>query len=690
MNRFDNGSVSAYTPQSFQELSFVPMMKRAQHDEMSKNIAALDAIATDPLNEHRDEALRLKQEFEGKLGNMSGELASKGIDNIGRENFYRLKKEHDDLIAPTGKIGQINAAKVAEAKAKEDFMKNADKSFGQNVLEQKWLEHRQNYADMKGRDKDGNIINISNLGSPKYVDLDTGIRDVLSTLGHTTREKLLNSGLSFKNTEYGPVMVNSQGSVVTKTNDEQLNNALNALKTRFIDKTGEGRISRDFEGRTTDEDLNYINSRVLGAKIFEQNEDYKTNYDRISTGDGSGDGSETPGGGKIISGESKIEASSKYDNYSDALNEIKTLNSTIASGKGTTADKIRRNELIELRRIADSKMNQIPRYKEINNKLNSELNQWKNLSTKFNLSDNDKKVIKDNPNLIPQLLFSKGIGNYKGDKNDPALKMILDDSKLSNFNNLIKERQNYKDTAWNNSSKVINTYNYIPTTTAEANDFENFNFQAGNIIKNAKNIDNVLDIVDISQDDNNYSKITPNHTKALTAAMKNMDPKSFTISNPTPSGPGGRPQVTITFTTKKGAKSSDIDDSGTFYDDTLGGEEKTISFVANLKNSKDNPHSADMIGGLSKHLRDYYGGKGEVIKQGVGAGLRTGDHLKNTMIYNQYRGNTIEELSNAAYSTDGITVQMKDEDAFNLLAGKAAQKGMRVDDYIKYYGKEKI
>ena len=135
---------------------------------------------------------------------------------------------------------------------------------------------------------------------------------------------------------------------------------------------------------------------------------------------------------------------------------------------------------------------------------------------------------------------------------------------------------------------------------------------------------------------------------------------------------------------------SDIDDSGKFSDDTLGGDEKTISFVANLKNSKDNPTSADMIGSFSKHLRDYYGGKGDVIPQGVGAGLKTGDHLKNTMIYNQYKGNTIQELSRAAYSTDGTTVQMKDEDAFNLLAGKAAKKGMRVDDYIRYYGKEKI
>ena len=279
MNRFDNVSVSAYTPQSMQELAFTPMMKRQKHDEMSKNLAELSAIATDPLNEHRDEALQLKNNLESKLGNLSGDLANKGIDSIGISDFYKLQKERNDLIAPTGRIGQINAAKIAEAKAKDDFMKNSDKQFGQDRLEQKWLEHRAKY---KGYDKDKNILNIENLGSPKYVDLDTGIKDVLSTLGSTTTEKLLNSGLQFKNTDHGVVMTNAQGSIVTETNDTQLNNALQSLKTRFINKTGEGRISRDFEGRSTNEDIEYINNRVLGAKTFKQNKDYKTTYDMLN------------------------------------------------------------------------------------------------------------------------------------------------------------------------------------------------------------------------------------------------------------------------------------------------------------------------------------------------------------------------------------------------------------------------
>jgi len=688
-NRYDNGSVAKFNPFTYQELAVTPMMQRQKHDQLlaQQELLKQGLAKVDPLDVHLNEALKYKSDIENKLTAQAELLSREGVNPNTQGDFLALNRKYQDLISPTGKLGQINNAKTIYNKEQDEFIKNAEKqNIGRDQALKLWKTKTANYT---GFGEDGKkITTVTPQGVAAYQDYTKDKQVAHSLLGKTIKGVSSQGHHLEVDKQTGGVWeVTRNGKRVTNDNTKQVEAALKSTLDKWDNPNGEGKrwLMDSGDGLNRDRIINDFNSMLERSDINDISESANYNTPSIV-----GDGSGTPGGGKIISGESKIEASSKYNNYSDPLNEIKSLSTTIANGKGTTADKIRRDELIELRRIADSKMNQIPKYKEINNKLNSELNQWKNLSTKFNLSDNDKKVIKDNPNLIPQLLFSKGMGSYKGDKNDPSLKMILNDSKLSNFNNLIKERQKYKDTAWNNSSKVVNTYNYIPTTVKEANDFENFNFQAGSIIKNVKNIDNILDIVDISQDDNNYSKVTPNHTKALTAAMKNADPKSFSISNPTPSGAGGRPQVTITFTTKKGTGSSDIDDSGKFSDDTLGGDEKTISFVANLKNSKDNPTSADMIGSFSKHLRDYYGGKGDVIPQGVGAGLKTGDHLKNTMIYNQYKGNTVQELSRAAYSTDGKTVQMKDEDAFNLLAGKAAKKGMRVDDYIRYYGKEKI
>ena len=335
MNRYDVASVAKFSPLSFNELAAAPTMMRQKHDASIAQAEAL-RIQADPLKEHSARALEIKNQMDAEIAKNVDILNKEGYNPTTFQNITKLNRQYQDMISPTGEIGIINAAKIAEAKAKEDFMKNADKSFGQDVLEQRWLEHRQKYADINGRDKDGKIINIDNLGSPKYVDLDTGIKDVLSTLGSTTREKLLNSGLHFQNTDYGPVMVNSQGSVVTETNDKQLNDALNALKTRFINKTGEGRISRNFEGRTADEDLAYINSRISAANIYKQNKDYKTNYDAISTGGGSGDGGGTPGS---LLTDVVTEAGDKDKSYGQAMQRVSELKAKKAKTGGLTSSE---------------------------------------------------------------------------------------------------------------------------------------------------------------------------------------------------------------------------------------------------------------------------------------------------------------------------------------------------------------
>ena len=672
MNRYDVASVAKFSPLSFNELAAAPTMIRQKHDA---SIAAVEAmrIKTDPYSKHYNRALELKQQMDNEIAKNVDILNKEGYNPTTFQNITKLNRQYNDMISPTGEIGQINAENINIKKINEEYDKlGKEKNWGQETINYWKNKALKEYNEKPLYDANGRILTYSGPeGVVNKVDYNKRLHELASSAKMSTSE-FANAVTKLGMDEKSGYNVANKNSYAHKLGDNYaaVKAAYDTLHKEVYDPTSEVHKSMRYEGRDPRSLLDILKTQ---SDIYRQNvksDEYSKDINPFGPGPGSGDGSGTPGGGKIISGESKIEASSKYDNYSDPLNEIKTLSATIASGKGTTADKIRRDELIELRRVADSKVVNDPKYKDLQSKFLQKQTEIKNYQNKY-FTNKDGKLQRN----------SNAAGNF----------VEINLNKLKNeLNDISKQRSKIKDAAWNNSSKVVNTYNYIPTTVTEANDFENFNFQAGSIIKNVKNIDNILDIVDISQDDNNYSKVTPNHTKALTAAMKNADPKSFSISNPTPSGAGGRPQVTITFTTKKGTSASDIDDSGKFSDDTLGGDEKTISFVANLKSSKDNPTSANMIGSFSKHLRDYYGGKGDVISQGVGAGLKTGDHLKNTMIYNQYKGNTIQELSRAAYSTDGTMVQMKDEDAFNLLAGKAANKGMRVDDYVRYYGKEKI
>ena len=666
MNRYSQITTSEFNPLSFQEIMAAPLAMRQKHDA---SIAAAEAlrIQAKPLDKHLNRALEIKNQMDAEIAKNVDTLNKEGYNPTTFQNITKLNRQYQDMISPTGEIGQINNAKIVYDKAQEDFIQDAAKqNIGRDRAINLWKEKTNYYT---GFSEDGkSITNVNPQGVAAYQDYTKDKQVAYSILGKTV-QGVSSQGhhLEVDKQTGGVWEVTRNGKRVKSDNTRQVEAALRSTLDKWDNPNGEGKkwLNDSGNGLNRDRIINDFNSMLERSDINDISEN--ANYNAPSTG---GNESNPQGGGKIISGESKIKASSKYNNYSDPLNEIKTLSATIASGKGTTADKIRRDELIELRRVADSKIVNDPKYKDLQSKFLQKQNEIKNYQNKY---------------------FTNKDGKLQRNKNASGNFVEINLNKLKNeLNDISKQRSKIKDAAWNNSSKVVNTYNYIPTTVTEANDFENFNFQAGSIIKNVKNIDNILDIVDISQDDNNYSKVTPNHTKALTAAMKNADLKSFSISNPTPSGAGGRPQVTITFTTKKGTSASDIDDSGKFSDDTLGGDEKTISFVANLKSSKDNPTSANMIGSFSKHLRDYYGGKGDVISQGVGAGFKTGDHLKNTMIYNQYKGNTVQEVGRAAYSTDGTTVQMKDEDAFNLLAGKAAKKGMRVDDYIRYYGKEKI
>ena len=431
MNRYSQVTTSEFNPLSFQEIMAAPLAMRQKHDN---SIAAVEAlrIQANPLDKHLSRALEIKNQMDAEIAKNVDILNKEGYNPTTFQNIIKLNRQYQDMISPTGEIGIINAAKIAEAKAKEDFMKNADKSFGQDVLEQRWLEHRQKYADINGRDKDGKIINIDNLGSPKYVDLDTGIKDVLSTLGSTTREKLLNSGVHFQNTDYGPVMVNAQGSVVTETNDKQLNDALNALKTRFINKTGEGRISRDFEGRTVDEDLAYINSRISAANVYKQNKDYKTNYDMISTGGGSGDGSNPQGGGVFGEDYNTKEVGGKNQDYSDlekigkSFGNTGSVGSSYSMGTDTSGGPKQKSGKFTSADIKD------PRQKALYEKVFKNATTGKGIMLDgklVHLSKDMQKFGKDDPRVAAQILRSI--------KQNPAITLT---SKLLTTNQVLNDQ----------------------------------------------------------------------------------------------------------------------------------------------------------------------------------------------------------------------------------------------------------
>jgi hypothetical protein len=327
MNRFDNGSISAYTPQSFQELSFVPMIKRQQHDEMSKNLAELDAIAVDPLDKHRDEALKLKLDIENKLGNLSGELASKGIDGLGKEAFYKLKKERDALVAPTGKIGQINAAKIDYNKQQEDFIKNAEaQKIGRDIALQLWDEKTKDYS---GYDDKGNILNVRPQGVAAYQDYEDDLLKYHSILGKTTTSAK-SSGYSIVDSGQGDgskIMIDKTGNIVHSDNIQQLNDAIKGFSTKWINPNGEGaKYAKDAGLNVTPEKV-FNDFKAMTEKSDIDNRGQQTQY--IPGRSGSGDG-ENPNNPNNI--DSIPEAVSTINSNEELLNGLMKYNENLKNG----------------------------------------------------------------------------------------------------------------------------------------------------------------------------------------------------------------------------------------------------------------------------------------------------------------------------------------------------------------------
>ena len=617
MNRFDQVSVNAYTPQSMQELAFTPLMKRQKHDEMSKNLAELSAIATDPLNEHRDRALELKNDLESKLGNLYENLATRGIDSIGVSDFYKLKKERDNLIAPTGEIGIINEATKAMALEKEIFYKNADKQFGQNRLDEAWLQHRAEYTKNLGRDNEGKITNIGSLGSPKYIDREKTVTNLLSTVGHETTNKLINSGQKFVMTPYGVGTKDTQGNITTKTNDKQLQNVLDSLSSQFFVKGSEGRISGDFEKRSLQNDIDYINGRVLGAKIYEKETNQKTNYGwtpQGSSSNGDSDKSLTP----LISIQNEIQ-SKEFANqkYSENLKEYKRL-SLIPEDKRSEEDNVKFTLLKNLQKDVDKNLKNTKAYKENQPKIDA-------FDNKIDILY--RKTIQDAGNMSAEE-YDKAIENITKQelakiKTPEYLisgrKGIVSINVRSKMNDLLKQREEiYKPiTEVKNKLTALNNrqffhYALAPITEKEQGQYQNLNNNLATAVKSSPSaLSNLglIESVDLAKGSKKY-KLTEEQRSQIQTLLYNSDRKNIRLESISEKGPGGKPQLRIAFTPNE---DDDLDLEGVNWfgknSDNLNNKEIYLNLaVNNLTNAKAGGPGIKNIVGL---IVNYIGERGE-------------------------------------------------------------------------------
>lgn len=451
MNRFDSGSISAYTPQSFQELAFTPLLKRQQHDEMSKNLAELSAIATDPLDKHRDEALRLKQDIEGKLGNLSGELASRGIDSIGKEAFYKLQKERNDLIAPTGRIGEINAAKIDYNKQKEEFIKNAEQQkIGRDRALQLWNEKTKDYS---GYDDKRNILNVTPQGVAAYQDYEDDLMKYHSILGKTTTSakssdwSIVDSGLG----DGSKVMIDKTGNIVHSDNIVQLNDAIKGFSSKWINPNGEGTKYAKDAGLNITPDKVFSDFKAMTEKSDIDNSGQQTQY---IPGRSSGDGEDSDINEFGITEASNNFLSDKYSekNYSDIQNVInKNKNSNTPEGKQAYYE-------------ATTFKNKLDKSLKDNKEYVSLVKQKDQLLSKLNIPNEIKEKIKKSENGISTLFHDTGVGTTS---------MLIDGKKIFLKRDDLNKIQKYE----NDLNKIFSKKSEIIKNTIAKNNVESTDYK---------------------------------------------------------------------------------------------------------------------------------------------------------------------------------------------------------------------
>jgi hypothetical protein len=240
MNRYSQITTSEFNPLSFQEIMAAPLAMRQKHDNA---IAAAEAlrIKANPLDKHLARAVELKQQMDNEISNNVDTLNKEGYNPTTFQNIIKLNRQYQDMISPTGEIGQINNAKIVYDKAQEDFIQDAAKqNIGRDRAINLWKEKTAYYT---GFGEDGkSITNVSPQGVAAYQDYEKYKQVAKSLMGEVESEsrsggyKLKDSGLG----NGSMVMVDSKGFQKKSTNLDALNNAIIAGNEMWLKPTGEG------------------------------------------------------------------------------------------------------------------------------------------------------------------------------------------------------------------------------------------------------------------------------------------------------------------------------------------------------------------------------------------------------------------------------------------------------------------
>jgi hypothetical protein len=280
VNRFTNLTPSTYNPMTLQEIMMTPLAMRKKHDDLlaQQELIRSGLAKTDPYDNHFEEAVQLKKEIESQMDNLASNLSSNGFNNDAVSKTIALNRRYNDLISPTGKLGQINQHKIDLQNTYKNYIDDAVKMGNSQDVAELWAkEALQKHMTEPGWDENGRINKFKIDKAPvKYQDVRAIVNDLASKAGFDETSK----GWAMDNiaidTSTGMSYVKGEsGKKLKGSNYVALNNLVNYMNNEVLRKDSDIHKVLDY----TRQDINSVLQSIKN-----QSEIYKSSKDHYENG----------------------------------------------------------------------------------------------------------------------------------------------------------------------------------------------------------------------------------------------------------------------------------------------------------------------------------------------------------------------------------------------------------------------
>lgn len=623
MNRYSQITTSEFNPLSYQEIMAAPLAMRQKHDA---SVAAAEAlrIKTDPYSKHFNRAVELKQQMDNEIAKNVDELNSKGYNPTTFQNITKLNRQYNDLISPTGEIGQINAENINIKKINEDYDKlGKEKNWGQETVDYWKTKALKEYNEKPIYDAEGRIL--------KY----TGPEGVVNKVDYNKRLHELAFSAKMSTTEFANAvtklgMDERSGYNVANKNSyaHKLGNNYNAVKAAYdtlqreiYDPTSEVHKSMRYEGRNPESLLDILKTQ---SDVYKQNvksDEYSKDINPFGSGPDTSGGDDGSGNMDIIDTQHALKID-KFTNRSHGTNvlELNKLESKIKNKTATQQDQVEYNSLKKFVNQTQTKVGSNPQYKEeksLEDKYKNDL--VKNSSSKMRSTyeaikngtlEGVYKVSGNTATVDPVKLAKKGYSVSEIREIKEVANKFLNNPHTKNITKIFSETNKL-------NNNYANYYNLFPNNPKGTKAYEDFNKNMESIFSGgtANTLQNLGLISAIQIDGTNDYDINDDDRNGIQKLLSNdIKPGSFSISGFSDNNVTGLPSIRMSFNTKDNSKGYTKGNYSWKDNKTLGQEGSKVSFDLDFKklsNIPDNANKLQTMNALGKLAEFIYNNGGE-------------------------------------------------------------------------------